>query len=68
MKEYDWHHRRPRSKKGKGDKNLSRVPVKKHCAWHTLFVNYDAYKIAEIINEVWLDMDFEFIVQRRKRR
>lgn len=65
---HDWHHRKPRSKKGKGNRqNLSKVPMHLHQAWHALFVNYDADKIAEIINETWLDYDYIFVVERREK-
>ena len=37
-----------------------------HQNWHALFRNYTPHKIAEIINETWLDADFEFVVRRRE--
>lgn len=61
------HHRKPQSRGGKGNaRNISIVPEYHHKAWHTLFVNYDAYEIAEIINKVWLDPDVYFVVKRRR--
>jgi len=63
------HHRRPRSLEGKTvPKNISVVSVKKHQAWHLLFRNHPPNIIAEIINKVWLDPDFEMVVVRRKKK
>lgn len=63
---FDWHHRRPRSLGGKNtDENMSHVSVAKHRAWHTLFRNYTPHQIAKIINDIWLDPEFEFTVERR---
>ena len=66
------HHAKPRSKGGQkkyvnGYKNVRRVDAYKHHAWHVLFSNLDAQEIADIINRVWLDPEYEFIVQKRKR-
>ncbi len=57
------HHRRPKSKGGanEGD-NISFVPEKLHNAWHLLFANYSPIKIAEIINEHWMDTKYEMVV------
>lgn len=59
------HHRRPVKLNGKTEpRNLSRVPKKKHEAWHMLFNHMNPYAIAHLINTVWLDPDFEFVVRR----
>lgn len=56
------HHRRPRSKGGKTtEENMSFVPDKLHCAYHYLFANYHPYKIAEILNEHWIDTDYHMV-------
>ena len=61
------HHRRPKSLGGGNTgENLSRVLVKQHRAWHTLFRNYEVQAIASIINDVWLDPQYELVVRRRK--
>jgi hypothetical protein len=61
------HHRKPKSRGGKNDKrNISIVNDRKHEAWHLLFSNHTPHMIAEIINKVWLDPNFEFTVRRRK--
>ena len=44
---------------------MSHVSVSKHRAWHTLFSNYDAQQIANIINEVWLDPQYKFIAVKK---
>ena len=60
------HHRRPRSNGGvRSKRNISTVSSKQHQAWHTLFANYTPKTIAEIINAIWIDPDFEFIVVER---
>lgn len=60
------HHRNPRSNNG-SDKpeNISLVPLKKHQAFHALFSNDDVYKIAEKLNNVWIDPRFELIVREK---
>ncbi len=66
---YDEHHRKPRSKGGTNEKrNISRVPRKIHECWHILFSNLDPQEIADIINAVWLDPDYKFIVRKRQGR
>jgi hypothetical protein len=64
------HHRKPTSIGGsKRDKrNHSYVQHIKHCAWHTLFSNHSAQTIAYIINEKFLDPDYEFICQRKEKK
>lgn len=65
-KHNSWHHRKPRSLGGTRQKgNMSKVSSSKHEAWHTLFQNYTPEKIAQIINDVWLDPDFKLVVERR---
>ena len=60
------HHRCPRSLGGDNSKgNISLVDRDKHEAWHLLFKNHPPERIALIINNVWLDPRFEFIVKRR---
>ncbi|MGA7523906.1 MAG: hypothetical protein WBW84_15750 [Acidobacteriaceae bacterium] len=60
------HHRKPRSLGGTGEeKNISRLPPKKHAAWHILFCNWTAERIAEEINRWYGDPDYEFIVVRK---
>lgn len=53
------HHRRPRSKGGKheGD-NISFVPNKLHEAYHLLFANNSVNRIAEILNDHFIDPDY----------
>lgn len=57
------HHRKPRSLNGLTTKeNLSKVDEVEHRAWHTLFKNWNPYKIAKIINTKWLDPEYKFVV------
>jgi hypothetical protein len=67
---YDIHHKRPVSKGGhdgqiNGIPNKIAVPVKKHQAWHQLFYNSDPETIAQTINEIWLDPEYEFVCRKR---
>lgn len=62
------HHRRPRTLGGKSEpRNISKVPVNKHRAWHLLFKNHTP-EVAGIINKTYLDPDFEFVVVPRKKK
>lgn len=61
-KQYDKHHRKPSSRGGGSkERNISIVPRRQHQAWHTLFSNLSPETISAIINEKWIDPDFEFI-------
>lgn len=62
------HHRKPRSRGGKDYvPNCVNVSLKSHKAWHRLFQNYEPETIAEIINGLWLDPEFEFVCKRRQQ-
>ena len=62
MRRSSRHHRRPRSLGGSSESsNISSVGVAEHRAWHTLFYNDEAQHICQIINDTWLDPDYEFI-------
>lgn len=63
---YARHHRRPRSRGGEDtDQNISIVPVHLHQAWHALFANHSPEVICAIINERWLDPDYNLIIERK---
>jgi len=60
------HHRKPQSQGGDdSERNISVVNQGKHEAWHRLFSNLHPEIIAIIINQVYLDPDYEFIVRER---
>jgi hypothetical protein len=60
------HHRKPRSLGGKSEKkNISRISAKKHTAWHILFRNLEPEAIADEINRMFLDPDYQLIVVRK---
>ena len=62
------HHRKPRSLGGDNSKaNISNVCRDKHAAWHLLFKNHPPERIALIINNVWLDPDYEFVVVKKEK-
>ena len=62
------HHRKPRSLGGTAEKNnISRLPPKKHQAWHTLFPgNWTPERIVEEINNLYLDPSYHFIAIRKE--
>ena len=56
------HHRKPRSLGGEHEgENISFVPEKLHNAYHLLYSNNPATKIADIMNEHWLDPGYIMI-------
>ena len=58
------HHRKPRSIQGTNEeRNISELPRSRHAAWHALFQNWTAERIADEINRRYLDPDFEFVVK-----
>ena len=60
------HHRLPKSRGGRDSgQNISVVPVNQHQAWHTMFANMQAWEIADKINRVWLDPEYELVLVRR---
>ena len=60
------HHRKPRKLGGTDEKrNIALVNHKAHQSWHLLFNHMNPYQIAEVINERWLDPDYQFVVKRR---
>ena len=60
------HHKKPQSLGGTDEpRNLSRLPISRHQAWHVLFSNFTPERIAQEINKRYLDPDFEFIVIER---
>jgi hypothetical protein len=65
MRQLTRHHRKPKSLGGTAEKqNISRIPAKKHVAWHVLFPgNWPPQRIADEINAKYLDPDYEVIVR-----
>jgi hypothetical protein len=61
------HHRLPSSRGGTSNpENISMLSYETHQAWHLLFSNHTAQTICAIINERYLDPEFEFKCERRK--
>lgn len=62
------HHRKPVEIGGARhhQRNHSRVPLNKHQAWHTLFGIKEASDICKLINESYLDPDYEFVCMRKE--
>jgi hypothetical protein len=60
------HHRKPRSLGGESnERNLIELPRSKHCAWHTLFRNFTPERIAQEINERYLDPSWSFVAVKK---
>jgi hypothetical protein len=60
------HHRKCKSNGGTfAKRNISKVKPKPHEAYHTLFANADTFRVAEILNEIWIDPDYKLVVVRR---
>ena len=60
------HHRKPTSIGGTNkDSNLSELSVSKHRAWHTLFQNWTPVRIAQDINDRYLDPEWELVSVKR---
>jgi hypothetical protein len=60
------HHRKPKSLGGgRNKRNISLLPNRKHIAWHILFANWPAHKIAEEINARYIDPEFRLVLERR---
>jgi hypothetical protein len=61
------HHRKPRSAGGNSKKgNISNVREVDHVAFHRLFGPGLPHVIAEIINTIWIDPEYELVVRKRK--
>lgn len=57
------HHRKCKSRGGTRSKaNISRVKPTLHQSFHNLFANADTFRIAEILNETWIDPAFKLVV------
>jgi len=57
------HHRVPRCQNGGNDTTIE-VPTFLHRSWHNLFSGeLTPYDIAKLINMIWLDPRYEFIVR-----
>jgi hypothetical protein len=59
------HHRKPQSLGGGNGDNVSELPRSKHEAWHTLFRDFSPERIAEEINERYLDPDWEMVAVKK---
>lgn len=62
------HHRKCVSNGGTDRiRNLSLVKSKQHEAYHLLFANGTPHDVAQILNDIWIDPDYELIVKKRKK-
>ena len=60
------HHRKCKVNNGCNQPyNISMVPKHKHRAFHLLFDTNEAPEIARILNDVWINTEWELIAIRR---
>lgn len=60
------HHRKEVSHGGTNEpRNISDVSQKAHRAFHTLFGNLEPFEIMKVLNDVWIDPDYEFVLRRK---
>ena len=60
------HHRKPTSIGGKTNaRNCINLPVYLHNAWHALFQNFTPDKIVFMINNYFLDPDYELVLRKK---
>lgn len=63
------HYRKPVSTGGTNDpENLSYVKDKHHQAYHLLFANYNPYQVAKILNDKWIDPNYQLIVIEKPQK
>lgn len=66
--EWNWHHRKPKKLGGSGkatSPNMIEVRIVQHRAWHTLFGIKTPKEIADTINQIWLDPDWEMVAIKK---
>lgn len=64
----DNHHRKSRSMGGTNvSRNISRVPVHLHRAYHLLFANMLPQNVAKLLTETWIDPDVYLVAIPRKK-
>jgi hypothetical protein len=63
------HHRKPQSMGG-GDEpaNISNVRDEDHRAYHRLFGPGSPWVVARILNDIWVDPEYELVVHKRQKR
>ena len=62
----DRHHRKSQSRGGKSyARNISYVRRSTHVAYHKLFGDAEPWRVAEILNETWIDPDYKLIAVKR---
>jgi len=59
------HHRHPKCLGGGEGANISIIPTSHHRAWHTLFQAMTPDRIADEINDKYLDTEYEFVCIKR---
>ena len=67
MRKLTDHHRKPKAQGGtRAYGNISRIPHKKHVAWHLLFPgDWAPQQIVDEINRVFIDPNYRIVLERR---
>lgn len=64
---HDRHHRKSKGSGGSNEpRNISVVPRNKHIAFHLLFGAGNPHEIARLLNQIWIDPDYRFVVIEKK--
>ena len=64
---YNKHHRKPKSLGGTDHpSNLVIVPQNRHAAYHLLFNEGDPEYVAMVLNQTWIDPEYELVVKRKE--
>ena len=61
------HHRRCKSNGGGNEpENISMVKRELHQAYHLIFQNKPPERMAELLNELWIDPRYEMVAHKRR--
>jgi len=62
------HHRKPKSMQGGNNReNISIVPENKHAAYHLLFNEGRVDYIVKVLNNTWIDPEYELFFRREAK-
>lgn len=67
---YNWHHKKARINGGSGhynSGNMVEVRIDHHRAFHMLFETKSVPEIARILNETWIDPEWELIARKKEK-
>ena len=68
MSDLTRHHRTPKVHGGKSNaNNISKVSLKQHSAWHTVFGTKSPQQIVDDLNNIWFYPEYEVILVKRDK-